>query len=129
MTDAEMVRFFTNGLLSKWGFEDGDMLIDFTYESDDWGAKQICDPHALLVESVRRFILPNLAQHVEVFEIGGIHNPIRAKSVDGAEFDNYNDPHQPDLLAPSVLVVEDEAIRELAESLQRVLDATPKGAE
>ena len=93
------------------------MLTEYIWESDDWGAPKLCDSHDLLIAAVRKFVLPNLVQNVEVFEIGGIHNPIRAKSVDGELFDNHYDPHQPDLIEPSILEVAVDDVRQLAHSL------------
>ena len=120
------MKFYTNGLLSKWGFEDGDQLIEYTYASYAWGAPQLCDRNDLLVAVVRKFVLPHLVQRVEVYEIGGSHNPIRAKSVDGVEFDNHYDTEQPDLLTPSVLEVDDEEIRSLA---MEISTHQPKGEQ
>lgn len=48
-------------LLSKWGFEDGD----------------ICD-HELLIYLVRKHLQPLLDERVELEEIVTCHNPIRA---------------------------------------------------
>ena len=79
------------GLLSKWGFNDGDVdeyLADwleaqgFPEDSYDW--------HDVLIELVQTRLLPQLAacgHQVETTTIGTIHNPIRAVWVDGAEVD------------------------------------------
>lgn len=80
------VILFSSGLLSKWGFNDGDI------------PDQICDAlelahdepwptswRAVLVDLVRRHVLPKLDQQVEVVEIVTNHNPIRATVVDGID--------------------------------------------
>lgn len=82
----ELVVLNSASLLSKFGFMDGDQF-DWTYEH---GVK---DKHKLLIAMVREFILPKLEQKVEVYEIGTIHNPIRAKSVDGVSFDGYTNQY------------------------------------
>ena len=43
------------------------------------------DEHAVLCAVVRQKLLPALAQKVEVEEISTIHNPIRARTVDGTD--------------------------------------------
>ena len=63
---TKRVVLFAESLLSKWGFEDGDML------ADDTGVR-----HELLVQMVKHHLLP-LLQGVEVFEIRTCHNPVRA---------------------------------------------------
>lgn len=74
----ETVTLFASGLLSKWGFDDGD-LLDWIYEFGDF------DRHAVLCAVVRQKLLPALTQKVDVQEIVTIHNPIRARTVDGKD--------------------------------------------
>lgn len=70
MTNQEIVIkrvvLFAESLLSKWGFEDGDVL------ADDTGVR-----HELLVQVIKDHLLP-LLHGVEVFEICTCHNPVRA---------------------------------------------------
>ena len=120
MTD-ETVRFWTNGLLSKWGFDDGDLVDNFVYTG--WGGI-LCDHHQLLTEVVRRHVIPALDQKVETFEIDGIHNPIRAKSVNGVEFDDHYNSHTPDLLTPEYVEVPFSVINAMAVEL---FDASNQG--
>jgi len=80
---SELV-LFTDDLLSKWGFNDGD-LPD---ELDDWlkaRGERIGSWHPVLCAVVRECLLPALDQRLEVQEIETIHNPIRATVVDGVE--------------------------------------------
>jgi hypothetical protein len=81
------VTLFSDGLLSKWGFGDGDT-------PDAW--YDYCDEHSInwsdlsypLVALVRAFLLPALDQDVEVVEIGTHHNPIRARTVNGVNVED-----------------------------------------
>lgn len=116
MTDPErMLILFSDGLLSKWGFNDGDLPEEF-YE---WWHETRCPPSCfwecyakvpdkpVIQVLVRRFLLPALDQRVEVYDIGTIHNPIRASSVDGLEVPDeviYGSTRGPALTPASVEV-------------------------
>lgn len=76
------ILLFSAGLLSKWGFKDGDLLYDLLWEHDMRDGDLA---HAVLCVVVRERLLPALDQAVEVQEIGTIHNPIRARTVDGVD--------------------------------------------
>lgn len=88
MTTEPTITLHSSGLLSKWGFGDGD-------EPDEW--LDYLDKHGIdwddaewpLAELVRCYLLPELRQHhdIDVYEIDTIHNPIRAECVDGVEID------------------------------------------
>lgn len=99
--------FHTESILSKWGFDDGDMLDDLLWDN----GIELDDKHKLLIKVVREKVLPEIKQHVEVFEIGTIHNPIRAESVDGVKVDNYGDNPNIHLLPESVEVDDAEILR------------------
>ena len=111
----ETVQFCTSGLLSKWGFSDGD-LLDWLYEHNiDY------DPHATLIECVRRKILPALKQNIEIREIGCIHNPCRAGTVDGVDVTElwYSSSKKLDPpLSPEWIVMSGAEILEIAESIR-----------
>ena len=89
------VSVFTVGLLSKWGFSDGDVLdgvlwdhgygLAWKHEPDDHEGLDF--DHRVLVRVVQEFVLPQIEQNVEVYTVGTIHNPIRAAAVDGVEVD------------------------------------------
>ncbi len=106
------MRFYTRCLLSKWGFGDGSMLDDLIFDA---GIE--LDEHELLIRVVRSFVLPQIDQHVDVFEIGSIHNPIRADAVDGKKVDNYSDDHGVPPLTPEFVDVPDDVILRLARSM------------
>lgn len=76
-----MKVFSAQGLLSKFGFWDGDMLDDFLWgvdlydalPDDDYGVK-----HRLIVAVVKQHLLPLLNPGIEVDVFCTCHNPIRA---------------------------------------------------
>ncbi|ASU81518.1 hypothetical protein CDO52_00805 [Nocardiopsis gilva YIM 90087] len=90
MTSEPAITLYSSDLLSKWGFNDGDepdIWLDYLDEMGlDWD-----DIPWPLVPLVRRYLLPALAAHhdIEVYEIESIHNPIRARRVNGIEIDDH----------------------------------------
>ena len=78
-----MLEFYPSGLLHKFGFDDGDLMYDPIREHD-LGV----DHHDLLIAVVERLLVPRLDQEVETYTIWAtLHNPIRARTVDGDEAD------------------------------------------
>lgn len=86
------LTLYSQNLLSKWGFNDGDTpehLMDYwddqgiDYSGIDW--------RQVLRRLVRDHLLPALTRHhrIEVYEIETIHNPIRASVVDGITIDAH----------------------------------------
>ena len=80
------LRLYSSGLLSRWGFNDGDTpeaFYDYCEDHEiDYGA---IDWGHTLVKLVREFLLPAIEQDIEVHEIETSHNPIRARCVGGVE--------------------------------------------
>ncbi len=81
-----------DGLLSKWGYCDGDIVIEWWDEQFDGEIPQDLldhvDHHAVLSDLVRTHLVPVIieAGHtIEVYDIQSIHNPIRARILDGVE--------------------------------------------
>lgn len=75
----------SESLLSKWGFNDGelpDQLLDWL---DTQGLPYPGDWREVLPLLVERELLPALDQAVTLTRIGGNHNPVRAKTVDGVD--------------------------------------------
>jgi len=112
----ETVHLFTESLLSKWGFHDGDQL-DWL-----WSHHRKYDKHAVLIECVKRKMLPALTQKVEIREIGCCHNPCRAGTVDGVDVTHLW--YDPDLkldppLSPDFVVMTGAEIVAIAEELRR----------
>ncbi len=85
---SDELTLFSACLLSKWGFNDGN-LDDHVYDWIDEHAPDVdyvaVDDKAVLVRLVREHLLPALDQRVEVVEIQTSHNPIRATTVDGLD--------------------------------------------
>jgi hypothetical protein len=103
------------GLLSKYGFNDGDEPDDlvelleaeppfgYDYTTFDW--------HPVLIALVREHLLPRLDQNVEVVEVETAHNPIRATVVDGVDVTYSWFDHQPEPpLTPEYVDVPYEAV-------------------
>lgn len=114
MTDDPTLWLHSESLLSKYGFNDGDepdAWLDWCdeqgigYDDADW------DWHATLRRLVREHLLPKLDQHVDVYDIDTIHNPIRASTVDGVEVDDMRPEAGPQLTPDSVGVPYSEVLR------------------
>jgi hypothetical protein len=90
IADERRLTLFSAGLLSKWGFNDGDEPDDVAdwLETDGISYGDI-SWHPVLRRLVREHLLPALEQTVVVYDIETIHNPIRAESVDGIRVDDY----------------------------------------
>jgi hypothetical protein len=83
------LTLYAEGLLSRWGFGDGDVVDDWWWEVFDEPA-----PDEALEELVEQLLLPVLTEHGHTFEayrIGTIHNPIRLRVLDGEPVDVYAD--------------------------------------
>lgn len=86
-----VLTLFSSGLLSKWGFGDGDVLFDAWW---DWCESQgipytPIGKHSILCELVETRLVPALDQKVETVRISTNHNPIRATTVNGADAEQY----------------------------------------
>jgi hypothetical protein len=81
------IVLLSDGLLSKWGFSDGDAPDTWYDFCDERGIdyNDLAGWHSVLIQLVRRYLLPKLEQDVKVTEISTIHNPIRAETVDGTD--------------------------------------------
>lgn len=78
------LRLYADGLLSKYGFGDGDVLRDWWWDTYD--EEPPFDTHEALYRLVAELIVPLIREHgdeVEVYRIHTIHNPVRASSVNG----------------------------------------------
>ena len=80
---GEVVEFYPEGLLHKFGFGDGDMLVEYVVQHD-----LNVDFQDLLVAVVEQLVIQQLDQQVETETIlATLHNPIRARTIDGEEAD------------------------------------------
>lgn len=123
---APSLRLFTQGLLSKWGFSDGDPFIDENYDLYDAIEEHRVHPRRLLAELVRRFVVPALDQAVEVEYISTSHNPIRATSIDGVAVPDgvhYGRLPEPVELTPDCVEVPYARVIEVAAELRGQTDA------
>ncbi len=115
------MRFYTHGLLSKWGFKDGDCLYDIEGMPEDVNARH------LLADVVRAHVLPKMKQRIEVVQIETCHNPIRAKSVDGADVqDRWDDTQFEMPLEPDFVDVDDAFILAMAKQANAQADSPEK---
>lgn len=73
---GNVLRLFAYGLASRFGFGDGDILEYFCEDNNI--DLQERDEHEVLIKLVRTYLLP-LIPHVQVYEIGSLHNPIRCE--------------------------------------------------
>ncbi|MFI8254092.1 hypothetical protein [Streptomyces filamentosus] len=83
MTEPHLT-LLTSGLLSKWGFNDGEDPAEWL----DWCEANGIDYTALafpLIPLVRTHLLPQIEQDVSLVEVETIHNPIRVDTVNGAD--------------------------------------------
>jgi hypothetical protein len=118
---AEAVMFVTDGLVSKYGFEDGAQLardgrVTALLDRLAIETGTPVDDQDLLVAVVRRFVVPRVRQRVTFAEVGTAHNPARAATVDGRPVRAGDMPR----LTPPVVTV---ALADVA-ALARELAAT-----
>lgn len=94
MTDT--LTLGTAGLFSKYGFNDGDcpdQVYDWLEEPGNDGLLDFRNWswQEVLTELVSDHLVPWLGDRVEVHEIGTIHNPIRARTMDHVDVDDMAD--------------------------------------
>lgn len=117
MSEGPPVILSADGLMSKWGFGDGDMpddVWDHLWESGEHDLNW----HAVLRILVRRYLLPALEEaghEVTVYDIETIHNPIRAEMIDGIEIDDYNDNNTNPVLRLDGVTVEWPQVKQAIE--------------
>jgi hypothetical protein len=115
MSGEPVLHLFSSGLLSKWGFGDGDAPDAWLDYCDELGVDYLPEWHRILTALVRRYLLPVLEQDVTVREIETNHNPIRASTVDGAEVEY---PHDDSIrLTPECVTVPMSEVLRLAREL------------
>lgn len=106
--DEPKLTLHSDGLLSKWGFNDGDMpdpFWDWLDERDPTGYERY-EWHPVLRRLVREHLVPKLDQRVEVIDIETNHNPVRASTVDGINVEgHWYDTDPPVTLTPESVEV------------------------
>lgn len=103
---SAVIDFYAEDLLQKFGFGDGDMLYDFVKEHD-LGV----DDRGLLMAVVEQLVVPQLDQAVETYTLCTLHNPIRARTIDGEEASIYS------TLTPEYIEVSEADIIRIARTL------------
>lgn len=99
MSDEPKLLLPSDGLLSKWGFNDGDAPADFLDWLEAGGHGWRIDWHPVLIRLVEDYLVPALDQQVTLAVIGTGHNPVRAETVNGTDAagswyrGNDADPH------------------------------------
>ena len=83
-----------NGLFSKWGFTDGDVVGEWIQDAEDAGLieprqRWDIDTHPILRQLVTEHLLPLLPGPFTVYAVDTIHNPIRVGTWHGEEWDDY----------------------------------------
>jgi len=111
-----------DGLLSKWGFRDGDVLSEYLYENmteyNEYTA--VVKDHHALEELVKRYLLPKLKKKVEIQFIETIHNPVRAEMIDGIYYTNHYDWDDEHLLGDISVEITPEQIQEVMQMKKEV---------
>lgn len=110
MEPVSSLTLFSDGLLSKWGFWDGDMP-DHVWDYCAAEGLTSVDWHATLRRLVRNYLVPALDQSVEVVDIETIHNPVRASKVDGADVEDEWYLETTTRLTPECVTVTIEQVR------------------
>lgn len=88
----ENITLHGGDLLSKWGFNDGDILYEWSWHHYDDHFPENVSEHEWLAALVETHLIPVViaAGHtIKTYRIGTIHNPIRAEMLDGREVDDY----------------------------------------
>lgn len=120
--------FHTNDLLSKWGFDDGDILNDFAFNNNleftNDPAESHSGSHEALIKIVREHILPRLDQKVVVQTISCIHNPIRALTVNGCDTSAFwYESFSPPFITPATIDIPNETILEIVKEFSAPISA------
>jgi hypothetical protein len=105
------------GLLSKWGFNDGDEpddVLDYLDEQLGEDAQRV-NWHPILRRLVRERLITALDQVVVAVDVETIHNPIRASTVDGVDVgDNWYETWNAATLTPEFVEVPFDDVLALA---------------
>lgn len=120
---------FSSGLLSKFGFGDGDpfeAITEWYHDQHGEGLMRHCDCPSfdlgvsdddLLRLLVRRYLVPALDQRVELVDIETSHNPVRASRVDGVDVEEcwYGRQPEPTLTPEDVEISYADVLRAVEE--------------
>ena len=135
MPNTQPLLLEASDLSSKWGFGDGDLcddVLDAWIHMSHWGeisdeqwndspASSYVSSRALLLESIRTYLLPKLTpvQRGYVVLVLGIHNPIRVEppESDDHDFETACEILEEELKLIAPVLVSPEQVTELCASL------------
>ncbi|WP_234551460.1 hypothetical protein [Rhodococcus qingshengii] len=93
MRDLDLFAF---SLFSKWGFDDGGLLLEWMFDAEDdesidfsYDDIRAADHHAALVELVTAHLLPLIPGDFTTYVTSTSHNPIRIETWRGQDWDDY----------------------------------------
>lgn len=117
------LTLYSTGLLSKWGFMDGDVVDDWIYDNGLWEKYKDIDDHKILEELVGKYLLPKLNHKVSTCFVGTNHNPVRADSIDHKLYGNwYEDDEWENKLKPeSVIIPSNKVVLLLDKALDKAI--------
>ena len=118
------MRFHTADLLSKWGFDDGD-LIDNFLESHNFPI-DIIDTSPLWERIFTQLVLPEIENDLTFEWTPSMHNGARAKTVDGNVIDHTAEKHPDVHVRPEYVDVPDHRILQWANELRDDYLAIPR---
>lgn len=116
----EFIEFETGHLLSKWGFQDGEQLVElldqaglnrWSADSDEWWMFT----RLVLCEVVERFVCPQIENDIKPYRMQTTHNPMRVYEVDGCHMSDWP---APPTLRPATVQVATRQILQVARDLQ-----------
>lgn len=111
------MKIRTEGLLSKWGFLDGNKFSEFLLEN----FREYINSHALLIVILKKYVIPQIKSKLEIVEISTAHNPVRTRSVDDVKVDWYDPGDSARIeIDPQYVEVPDEI---LLQEAQLILDS------
>lgn len=120
------MRFYTADLLSKWGFDDGD-LIDNFLQSHQFPI-DIIDTTPLWQRVFAELVLPAIENEIEFAWEPSMHNSALAKTVDGVKVGRSADRHSEIHIRPEYVDVPDDDILRWANELRAPYLAMPLSA-
>ena len=105
-------EFVTDHLLTKWGFQDGEMLDDLFPDDDHEFVRWV------LCEVVEYYVCSKIDNDVKPYRTKTSHNPVRVYEVDGVHEGDWTEPPR---LTPFEIKVSPNEIFEMADYLRGLL--------
>jgi len=99
----EVLKFDTDHLLSKWGFQDGEMLNEYFPGEDE---EQYQFSRWVLCEVVEYYVCSQIENEIKPYRVATSHNPIRVYEVEGVHVSDLAEPPNLQPLEVSLRLVE-----------------------